>query len=362
MGYEEFVRLTVQALFKKYGAAVHSSRHYRGRSGHNHQIDVSVDLTVASFRILILFECKHYKRTVSVEDLLAFAQRLSDIGAHKGVVVSTVGFQEGAKKVAEAHGIALVTTVPRRRSSWKLAFEHISGCEDGRHHDQGERDAAHHDKEYYTGRDSGRKDYDKGWEDGRHHDQSERDTAHHDKEYYTGRDSGRKDYDKGWEDGRGIDSDGSDSQRAAEEPKIPAEEEGVRDGGDNFPEEKYEEDARLTTVALLGRLENSRDFGEGLHAIVRDLAQHHIDSLDLPINCPQCGSTELKRSEHSCPSCRRPVSKDAFKERSWIKCDCSKMLHSGDMNVVYAACACGNFFSLTKVMTEKRQRMQHLIP
>jgi len=62
--------------------------------------------------MLILVECKHYKDKVEISDLLEFAQRIDDIGAHKGVVVSTVGFQEGAIKVADAHGIALVTTAP----------------------------------------------------------------------------------------------------------------------------------------------------------------------------------------------------------------------------------------------------------
>lgn len=113
LAYEEFVRLTVEALFHKYSAAVHGSMLYRGRSGHDHQIDASVDLTLGGLRILILFECKHYKRAVGVEDLLAFAQRLNDIGANKGVVVTTIGFQEGATKIADAHHIALVTTTTR---------------------------------------------------------------------------------------------------------------------------------------------------------------------------------------------------------------------------------------------------------
>jgi len=34
-------------------------------------------------------------RRVEISDLLEFAQRIDDIGASKGVVVSTIGFQKG---------------------------------------------------------------------------------------------------------------------------------------------------------------------------------------------------------------------------------------------------------------------------
>jgi hypothetical protein len=188
-GYEAFVHLTVRTLFKTYGAAVHASRQYCGRSGHNHQIDVSVDLNIATFRILILFECKHYRRRVGVEDLFAFTSRLSDIGAHKGVMVSTVGFQKGAKKIAMAHNIALVIALHckgKAGSSWKILLD--SGLDQipsdrseelQDHHNEGEKDAAEYNgynpprgivesilssagEEYQEDDEP----YDKGWENG----------------------------------------------------------------------------------------------------------------------------------------------------------------------------------------------------
>jgi formylglycine-generating enzyme required for sulfatase activity len=43
-----------------------------------------------------------------IEDVLTFAGRIRDIPAHKGMIVTTVGFQQGAVKMAKANGIALV--------------------------------------------------------------------------------------------------------------------------------------------------------------------------------------------------------------------------------------------------------------
>lgn len=121
LDYEGFVRETYDALVSKNLGQVLASKRYRGkRSGHNHQIDVSIELEVAGLAILILVECKYYKRAVEVSDILEFAQRIDDIGAHKGVLVSTVGFQKGAIKIASGHGIALVQTEP--------AWEHVLYC------------------------------------------------------------------------------------------------------------------------------------------------------------------------------------------------------------------------------------------
>jgi hypothetical protein len=121
--YEEFVRMSYDALVSEDVGAVFLKRAYLGkRTGHQHEIDVSIELMVADLRIIILVECKHYRNKVEISDLLEFAQRLEDIGAHKGVMVTTIGFQEGALRVAEGHGIALVTTVP----CWQM----IMACTD----------------------------------------------------------------------------------------------------------------------------------------------------------------------------------------------------------------------------------------
>ena len=44
---------------------------------------------------------------VPVNDVEEFHSKLDDIGAHKGIIVTTVGFQRGAVQTAKARGIAL---------------------------------------------------------------------------------------------------------------------------------------------------------------------------------------------------------------------------------------------------------------
>jgi hypothetical protein len=81
---------------------------YPGKSGHAHQIDVSAELEVAGAFILIPVECKLYSRKVGIDDVMEFATRIDDIGAHKGIIVTTNGFQKGAVQLAQSKGIALV--------------------------------------------------------------------------------------------------------------------------------------------------------------------------------------------------------------------------------------------------------------
>src|ERR1039457_2799083 len=111
--YERFVAETYESLVSKKLGRLFLHHAYPGkRSGHSHDIDGSIELTITGLSILILIECKHYKSRVGVSEVLEFAERISDIGAHKGVMVTTLGFQPGAYRIAAGRGIALVTTEP----------------------------------------------------------------------------------------------------------------------------------------------------------------------------------------------------------------------------------------------------------
>lgn len=120
--FEEFVHATYSSLLKGYGAEVFLRRHYLGKSGHNHEIDVSARLRIAGADLLLLIECKCYKKRVGVYDILAFAQRIDDIGAQKGIMVSKVGYQDGAVKLATSKNIALV--VSENQEYWEHVRYH----------------------------------------------------------------------------------------------------------------------------------------------------------------------------------------------------------------------------------------------
>jgi hypothetical protein len=104
--YENFVSQVISSLV---GFQVLEGRTYVGRiSGRKIKVDVSFILRVAGGAdVLVLVECKHYKSKVPVDDVEEFHSKIDDIGAHKGILITTIGFQSGALKAAKGRRIAL---------------------------------------------------------------------------------------------------------------------------------------------------------------------------------------------------------------------------------------------------------------
>jgi hypothetical protein len=112
--YEEVVaRLLKTKLAHDQGEipTIYTRKVYTGASGQNYEIDVSFETIHAETHILVLIECKCYKHRVGLDDVTEFAYKIQDIGAHKGIMVTTKGFQSGAVKIAKREGIALVVAV-----------------------------------------------------------------------------------------------------------------------------------------------------------------------------------------------------------------------------------------------------------
>lgn len=105
---DDYERFTQKVMTSFVGVEVHHHRTYVGRVSRREIIvDVSFNCTIAGANLLFIVECKHYKNSVSVDEVEEFHSKLDDIGAHKGIMVTTVGYQDGAIKVAEGRGIAL---------------------------------------------------------------------------------------------------------------------------------------------------------------------------------------------------------------------------------------------------------------
>jgi restriction system protein len=78
--------------------------------GGDYKIDSLVRITfLRGAELVLLAECKHQKRPVERDELLILEAKLTDVGAHKGILFSTAGFQSGALTYAEAKGIGTVT-------------------------------------------------------------------------------------------------------------------------------------------------------------------------------------------------------------------------------------------------------------
>jgi hypothetical protein len=106
--YEKLVAATLRDLKLAGSKEVHHQREFVGkRTGRKIKIDVSFELELHEFTVLCLVECKWYNHKVDVSEVEEFRTKLDDIGAHKGLMFTTVGFQDGAVKVAKAYGIAL---------------------------------------------------------------------------------------------------------------------------------------------------------------------------------------------------------------------------------------------------------------
>ena len=106
--YEDFIYGVCQALAEGSGATIYRDRTYTGRlSGRDIKMEVSFEAQLLGARILGLVECKSYKSRVEVSDVEEFHSKVDDIGAHKGIMFTTVGYEAGALKVAKGRGIGL---------------------------------------------------------------------------------------------------------------------------------------------------------------------------------------------------------------------------------------------------------------
>lgn len=74
-------------------------------------IDVTARFRLAGMDFLVLFECKRHASAVKREHVQVLHSKMQSTGAQKGVVVAASGFQSGALRYAQTHGIACVRLV-----------------------------------------------------------------------------------------------------------------------------------------------------------------------------------------------------------------------------------------------------------
>jgi restriction system protein len=73
-----------------------------------YEIDITARFQALGVDFLVLAECKHHRRPIKRETVQVLHSRLHSVGAQKGILFSTCGFQKGALQFAAKHGIALV--------------------------------------------------------------------------------------------------------------------------------------------------------------------------------------------------------------------------------------------------------------
>jgi Restriction endonuclease len=114
---EEFEQWTAQILeagghgLDKFNIAVHDR--ISGVDG-RFDFDATVRFEWAGMSFLILVEAKRHKRPVERELVQVLQSKVLSVGAQKGVMFSTAGFQRGAIEFAKVHGMALVSVTEGR--------------------------------------------------------------------------------------------------------------------------------------------------------------------------------------------------------------------------------------------------------
>lgn len=101
-------------------AAVTQNEHIFGkRSKRQRQIDITVRKKVGQYDLLIVIDCKDYKRPVDVKDVESFIGLTKDVGANKGAIISSKGFTKSAHNRAADAGIDLYTLVDAEAKEWQ---------------------------------------------------------------------------------------------------------------------------------------------------------------------------------------------------------------------------------------------------
>lgn len=120
--YEKLAQVIYKALLSNDGFENIDVRHnikIAGKSGCNHQIDVYWEFRLAGETHRVAIECKNFTKDVSIAKVRDFFGVIHDIGGIKGIFVSKVGFQSGAKRFAEYYDISLKELRFPNNDDWK---------------------------------------------------------------------------------------------------------------------------------------------------------------------------------------------------------------------------------------------------
>jgi Zn-dependent peptidase ImmA (M78 family) len=70
--------------------------------------------------MLCIIECKDYSHAVPVDDVEEFSDKLRQVQAHKGIIVTRSTFQKGAHALAKSRGMGLLRYFAPKRHKWIL--------------------------------------------------------------------------------------------------------------------------------------------------------------------------------------------------------------------------------------------------
>jgi len=109
--FEDHVQYVYQTLLRLDGHTVVVAKDacLVGSDGAEYQVDVYYEFEVAGIRHRVAIECKNKQRRVERNDVLAFKAKLDEFSDVLGIIVSSNGFQSGAKEFADNHRITALS-------------------------------------------------------------------------------------------------------------------------------------------------------------------------------------------------------------------------------------------------------------
>lgn len=84
------------------------------------QIDVSIRYELGPTKLLLIVDCKKWRRTVDAPAMDSFIGLKDDVGAHVGILVCEKGFSKAAKRLAEKHNVELFTVADTQKPQWQV--------------------------------------------------------------------------------------------------------------------------------------------------------------------------------------------------------------------------------------------------
>ena len=73
-----------------------------------YQIDIYAEYTALHVKNKVIVECKHLNRSIERDEVIVLIDKVRTLGANKGILISTSGFQKGTTAKAKENGIALL--------------------------------------------------------------------------------------------------------------------------------------------------------------------------------------------------------------------------------------------------------------
>lgn len=125
---ENVVQCIYQAILNSEGYNIEVKRNVTliGKSGASSEFDIFWVFQIAGETHKVAIECKNYSNTLSVDKVREFSAKLNDFNGIRGIMVTRVGYQQGAIDFAKYNGISLKRFQLVDEMDWSNCFKDIT--------------------------------------------------------------------------------------------------------------------------------------------------------------------------------------------------------------------------------------------